>query len=244
MLVVLKTKAHGNGSMPRFEAIVWDLDGTLVDTAPDLATTLNTILDQHRIAPLPLSMVRPLVGNGAKKMLERGFEASGEHIDDAQLDILFHQFIQIYSVCATQQSQPYPQIVETLEQFRRMNIPMGVCTNKPEGLSRQILDGLGLSEYFSSLVGGDTLPTHKPDPQPLLRCLDELATAPRDGLMVGDSAVDVGAARAAGVAVAVVPWGYRYQPVEDLGADFILHDLGKLRKLMAYGSGQSQFTKM
>jgi len=125
-----------------------------------------------------------------------------------------------------------------------MNIPMGVCTNKPEDLSRQILDGLDLSGFFSSIIGGDSTPTRKPDPQPLLRCLDELATAPQAGLMIGDSAVDVDAARAAGVTVAVVPWGYRTQAVEDLGADFVLHDLKTLPSLFDTVTGRAQSIKI
>jgi len=113
-----------------------------------------------------------------------------------------------------------------------MNIPMGVCTNKPEAISRHILDSLNLSAYFSSLIGGDTTSARKPDPLPLLTCLRELATAPEAGLMIGDSAVDVNTARAAGVTVGVVPWGYRPVPAEDLGADFVLQELSNLTELL------------
>lgn len=223
------------GGNERLKAIVWDLDGTLVDTAPDLALALNTILAQNGIAGLSLDTVRPLVGKGAKKLIERGFRTVGVQPGAAQLEKLFHQFIKVYTNCATDNSQPFPRIVETLQQIRELDVPMGVCTNKPEALSRQILEGLGLAGFFSSVIGGDTTSTSKPDPQSLLRCLQELASEPSTSLMIGDSAVDVDAARAAGVAVCVVPWGYRTVSVASLGADFILEDLGKLPKLITSG---------
>ena len=109
-----------------------------------------------------------------------------------------------------------------------MNIPMGVCTNKPEAFSLQILEGLGLSGYFSSVVGGDSTSARKPDPEPVLTCLRGLVSAPVSSLMIGDSVHDVHAAHAAGVVIGVVPWGYRSAPVEELGADFVLHDLAAL----------------
>ena len=105
---------------------------------------------------------------------------------------------------------------------------MGVCTNKPEAFTKQILEGLDLAKYFSSVVGGDTTSTRKPDPQPVLACLRGLVSEPVSSLMIGDSVHDVHAAHAAGVTVAVVPWGYRSAPVEELGADFVLHDIAAL----------------
>jgi phosphoglycolate phosphatase len=109
---------------------------------------------------------------------------------------------------------------------------MGVCTNKPEVFSRQILEGLGLSGFFSSVIGGDSTRARKPDPEPVRACLRGLVSEPSSSLMIGDSEHDVQAARAAGVAIGVVPWGYRSAPVEDLGADFVLHDLAGLTGLI------------
>lgn len=218
--------------MLRTESIVWDLDGTLVDSAPDLASALNTVLDMRGFANHSLETIRTMIGNGVPKLIERGFNAIGMRLDANQLEQLIPIFVSVYSDCAVEQTRPYPQIVETLEQLQAMNIPMGVCTNKPEALSRQILEGLGLSKYFSSVVGGDTTSTRKPDPQPLLQCLGDLRTEPQAGMMIGDSIVDVDAARAAGVAVAVVPWGYRTQAIETLGADFILEDLAELQNFV------------
>ena len=214
--------------MLRAEAIVWDLDGTLVDSAPDLASALNTVLDKRGFAPHSLATVRTMIGNGVPKLVERGFNAIGIRPEPAQLDELVTIFVKEYSACATRQTRPYPQVVGTLQQFQAMNLPMGVCTNKPEALSRQILEDLDLSQFFSSVVGGDTTDARKPDPQPLLTCLRNLATGPASSLMIGDSVHDVHAARAAGVLVGVVPWGYRSAPVAELGADFVIHELADL----------------
>ena len=213
-------------------AIVWDLDGTLVDSAPDLASALNTVLDMRGFFTLSINEVRAMIGNGVPKLVERGFNAVGVRLDTDQLDELVAIFAKQYAACATERTRPYPHIVETLEEIHAMNIPMGVCTNKPEAFTRQILEGLGLATYFSSMVGGDTTSTRKPDPQPVLACLRGLVSEPASSLMIGDSVHDVHAAHAAGVTIGVVPWGYRSAPVEELGADFVLHDLSVLPGLI------------
>ena len=216
----------------RPSAIVWDLDGTLVDSAPDLATALNSVLDMRGFFTLSVNEVRTMIGNGVPKLVQRGFNAVGVRPEPAQLDELVTIFAREYAACATQRTRPYPHVVETLETFREMNIPMGVCTNKPESFTRQILAGLGLAAFFSSVIGGDTTSTRKPDPQPVLACIRGLASAPGSSLMIGDSVHDVHAAHAAGVVVGVVPWGYRSAPVEELGADFVVHDLAGFARMI------------
>ncbi len=213
-------------------AIVWDLDGTLVDSAPDLASALNTVLDKRGFFSHSIDVVRTMIGNGVPKLVERGFNAVGMRLEPTQLDELVAMFVKEYRACAIDQTRPYPGIVEALQKIQAMNIPMGVCTNKPEGLTTQILEGLGLATYFSSVVGGDTTSTRKPDPQPVLACLRGLVSEPASSLMIGDSIHDVHAAHAAGVVVGVVPWGYRSAPVEELGADFVLRDLAGLPGLI------------
>lgn len=205
-------------------AIVWDLDGTLVDSAPDLASALNTVLDMRGFFTHSIDKVRTMIGNGVPKLVERGFNAVGVRPDPAQLDELVAVFAKEYKACATDNTRPYSGVVETLQEIHNMNIPMGVCTNKPEAFTRQILEGLGLSGFFSSVIGGDSTSARKPDPQPVLACLRGLVSEPESSLMIGDSIHDVHAAQAAGVVVGVVPWGYRSAPVEELGADFVLSD--------------------
>ena len=219
-------------SVLRPEAIVWDLDGTLVDSAPDLASALNTLLDKRGFAGHSLATVRTMIGNGVPKLVERGFNAIGVRLESVQLDELVAMFVKEYRACATDRTRPFPNVVTTLVNIRELDIPMGVCTNKPEALSRQILDDLGLSAYFQSVIGGDSTGKRKPDPLPLLTCLQELDSKPEASLMIGDSVHDVHAAHAAGVFVGVVPWGYRSTPVEDLGADFIIKDLASLSELL------------
>jgi phosphoglycolate phosphatase len=209
-------------------AIVWDLDGTLVDSAPDLAWALNTVLDKRGFFTHSIDTVRTMIGNGVPKLVERGFNAIGVRPDPEQLDELIAVFVKEYKACATDSTRPYPGVVEALQEIQSMNIPMGVCTNKPEAFTRQILEGLGLSGYFSSVVGGDSTSARKPDPEPVLACLRGLVSEPASSLMIGDSVHDVHAAHAAGVPIGVVPWGYRSAPVEDLGADFVVRDLAVL----------------
>ena len=229
------TLTERGGQMSKVEAIVWDLDGTLVDSAPDLATALNAVLDKRGFFTHSLETVRGMIGAGVPKLVERGFNAVGVRLDAAQLDELVSLFKLEYRACATDNTRPYPDIVETLKTLQTMGIPMGVCTNKPEAFTRQILEGLGLSGFFSSVVGGDTTSQRKPDPLPLLTCLKGLETEPASSLMIGDSIHDVHAAHAAGVYIGVVPWGYRTAPVEDLGADFVVRDLARLPELILAG---------
>jgi phosphoglycolate phosphatase len=213
-------------------AIVWDLDGTLVDSAPDLASALNTVLDQRGFFTLSVEQVRKMIGNGVPKLVERGFNAVGIRPDTAQLEELIAIFVREYKACATDNTRPYPGVVEVLQELHAMSIPMGVCTNKPETFTRQILQGLGLSGFFSSVIGGDSTNTRKPEPEPVLACLRGLVAEPASSLMIGDSVHDVHAAHAAGITIGVVPWGYRSAPVEELGADFVLHDLSGLARLI------------
>ena len=220
-------------------AIVWDLDGTLVDSAPDLASALNTVLDKRGFFTHSVDTVRTMIGNGVPKLVERGFNAVGVRPDPEQLDELIAVFVKEYKACATDNTRPYPGVVEALQEIQSMNIPMGVCTNKPEAFTKQILEGLGLSGYFSSVVGGDSTSARKPDPEPVLACLHGLVAEPASSLMIGDSVHDVHAARAAGVTIGVVPWGYRSAPVEELGADFVLHDLAGLPGMIR-DAGQAQ----
>ena len=220
-------------------AIVWDLDGTLVDSAPDLASALNTVLDMRGFFTLSITEIRKMIGNGVPKLVERGFNAVGVRPDPTQLDELVAMFAKEYKACATDNTRPYPGVVEVLQEIHNMNIPMGVCTNKPEAFTSQILEDLGLAGYFSSVVGGDSTSARKPDPEPVLACLRGLVTEPASSLMIGDSVHDVHAAHAAGVYIGVVPWGYRSAPVEELGADFVLHDLAGLPGLIR-DAGQVQ----
>ena len=197
-------------------AVVWDLDGTLVESAPDLANALNRLLAEHSLPQHTVDEVRLMIGAGVPTLLERGFKKAGLHLNEAERDALAPRFMAFYLACATDNTHLVPGARYVLDRMHRAGMPQGLCTNKPEGVTRDILDTLGISHYFGSVIGGDSTSGKKPDPTPLLACLDELGVSPSDAVMVGDSAADTGAARAAGVYAIVVPNGYTGEPPEAL----------------------------
>ena len=213
-------------------AIVWDLDGTLVDSAPDLASALNTLLIEQGQHTHSVDNVRPMIGHGVAKLVERGFRAAGAPLDEASLEKLMPRFMEIYTACATEQTHLIRGARSVLEHFYHAGVKQGICTNKPEGVSRQILQSLDIAGFFNSVIGGDSTAARKPDPLPLETCLGELGVNAVDALMIGDSGADVGAAKAAGVPVALVPDGYTGEPAESLGADYVVESLAKIKEII------------
>ncbi|MFC1689941.1 phosphoglycolate phosphatase [Pseudomonadota bacterium] len=203
-------------------AIVWDLDGTLVDSAPDLANALNSLLTEKGKRTHTVDRVRPMIGAGVGKLIERGFRAAGESLDESGIEALLPQFMEFYTACATQQTALNPDARFVLEHFYNAGIPQGLCTNKPIGVTKLILDALDISGFFGSVVGGDSTSQRKPHPLPLLTCIEEMSARPDDTVMIGDSGADVGAARAADVPVILVPDGYTGVPAVSLGADYVV----------------------
>lgn len=219
-------------SLARFArpaAVVFDLDGTLVDTAPDLCGTLNKLLVEHGRPAISLPDIRPMIGDGAAKMVERGFGATGGLPDD--LTVLVRRFIELYEADIADESRPFPHVVDTLERMRAAGIRLGVCTNKLTGMSQRLLDALDLSRYFDVLVGGD-VPARKPDPRHVLMTVEKLGASTADALMVGDSLNDVAAAKAARVNVVAVTFGYTTTPVVELGADAVIDSFSELPPLI------------
>jgi phosphoglycolate phosphatase len=209
-------------------AIVWDLDGTLVDSAQDLTTALNSLLNEQGQQGHPVANVRPMIGAGVAKLIERGFRAARAPLDEAARDALVPRFMEIYTACATESTALIPHAREVLDYFYHAGIKQGLCTNKPFSVTQQILNALDISGFFGSVVGGDSTSMRKPHPLPLLTCLEELETHPDDAMMVGDSGADVGAARAAKVQVILVPDGYTGVPAVSLGADYVVGDLADI----------------
>tara|TARA_Y100001934_G_C12157651_1_gene680411 strand:+ start:243 stop:914 length:672 start_codon:yes stop_codon:yes gene_type:complete len=211
--------------------LLFDLDGTLVDTAPDLVATLNTILTRRNRATMPLEAVVKLVGDGARALLDSGFRETGDPAED--LDTLFAEFIDIYIANATKHSQPFPGVVEALEKFRAAGHRMAVCTNKPQAPSEAILHDLGLMQFFDAVVGGDRLAVRKPDPRHLLETLSLMDAAGRRAIMVGDSYNDVVSAREAGMPVVVVSYGYTTTPPTELGGDVLVDRFAEIPAAVA-----------
>ena len=202
-------------------AVVWDLDGTLVESAPDLAAALNSVLGARGLPAHSVAAVRLMIGAGVPKLIERGFRAANARLSQAELEDIVPEFMEIYSACATRNTYLIDHARETLELMKQAGVTQGLCTNKPIAVTRKILAALDIDQYFGSVVGGDSTSGRKPDPLPLQTCIDNLSAAPSETVMVGDSGADVGAARAAGVPVIIVPDGYTGVPPDELGADGI-----------------------
>jgi len=200
--------------------LLFDLDGTLVDTAPDLVATLNKILAKHDRAPMTLESVKKLIGDGARALLERGFEATGAPASG--LDALMADFIDIYVAASTVHSRPYNGVVDALESFAATGYRMAVCTNKPQAPSETILHEFDLMRFFDTVVGGDRFPVRKPHAQHLLGALELMDAINHPAIMVGDSYNDVASARNAGMPVIVVSYGYTTIPPVDLGGDILV----------------------
>jgi len=219
---------ESNTAPPYPVAIIWDLDGTLVESAPDLTAALNTLLNEQGQQGHTVANVRPMIGAGVAKLIERGFRAAGSPLDDAEVEDLVPRFMDIYSACATENTRLVPHARDVLNHFYHAGIKQGLCTNKPLAVTREIVNALDINGFFGSIVGGDSTSLKKPHPLPLLTCLDELETRPEDAVMIGDSGADVGAARAARVPVILVPDGYTGVPAVSLGADYVVGNLADI----------------
>jgi phosphoglycolate phosphatase len=189
-------------------AVVFDLDGTLVNTAPDLWAATNHVLTAHGRREVSLDDVYEMVGHGAKRLIERGFERTGDPVAEDKVDALFRQFIDYYSANITTRSEPYPGVLDLLDELRARGVGMAVCTNKLEALSRKLISGLAIDHYFSGIVGPDTTGIGKPDPRPLHAAISAAGSEPQNAVMVGDSATDIRTAQAAGIPVIAVSFGY------------------------------------
>jgi phosphoglycolate phosphatase len=222
--------------LPFPRAILFDLDGTLVDSAPDIASATNQFLAGRGLPPLSLEQVTAMIGNGTRKLVERALAASGTPVAGAALDAAYDEMMPIYSRHAVLLTRPMPGALETLAHFHRLGVGLGVVTNKPQIAAREVLLHFGLADCLGAIVGGDAVSNVKPAPDGLLLALDRLHVALRDAIMVGDSASDVGAARAAGMPAVLIRGGYTQVPVDQLGADLVCDSLLDLPA--AFGSGR------
>ncbi len=208
--------------------LIFDLDGTLVDSAPDLAAALNGLLGELGKPPLAENTVRAMVGDGAGVLVQRGLAASG--LGDADQPSALKRFLALYRDCLIDKTRAYPAVEETLEQLMAAGHRLGVCTNKPYDPTQRILKALQLDRFFGAVIGGDSLPQRKPDPEPLLAAIEQLGGTAKSAVMIGDSANDVLCARAARVTAILIPSDYG-NPAED--ADVKLARFGELPAALA-----------
>ncbi|MHB8529214.1 MAG: phosphoglycolate phosphatase [Caulobacteraceae bacterium] len=223
-------------------SVIFDLDGTLVDTAADLVGTLNSLLAEEGVAPLPLAQARPMIGRGARVLIARGYAAAGLVVDETRAPALLERFIAAYRERIAVESVAFEGAGAALGQLAAAGARLAVCTNKPTGLSLDLLAKLDLLAYFTAVVGPEFTPAPKPDPRHLLAAIARTAGRADRAVMVGDSAADAAAARAAGTALVLTSFGYSETPAADLAPDALLDKFADLPRvcidlLQPVGSG-------
>jgi len=208
--------------------IVFDLDGTLIDTAPDLLASLNHCLAAEGMAPVQASELLRFVGMGARVMIQRAFAASQRDLDEATLARLMEVFLEHYATGMPGKSAPYPGLLATLDRFEQSGYVMAICTNKLERLSLTLLDRLELSPRFAAICGADTFAFRKPDPRHLVETILKAGGDPARALMVGDSRTDIDTAKAAGIPVVAVDFGYTDRHVREFEPSHIISHYDEL----------------
>jgi len=209
--------------------LVFDLDGTLAETAPDIMATLNHLLVREGLAALPVSAARNLVGAGARALLERGFKAAGEPLGPERLEALFQDFFVHYLDHVADSSHLFEGAEAALRQCREEGFALAVCTNKPEPHSRVLIEKLGALPLFDAIAGRETFAFCKPDPRHITETIRLAGGDPARSIMVGDSRTDVDAARGAGIPVIGVTFGYTDTPMQELAPDRIISHFDELR---------------
>jgi phosphoglycolate phosphatase len=208
--------------------VVFDLDGTLIDTAPDLLRALDVVLAAEGVTAPPFEEMRLMVGHGARALITRAAAANDIVWADDKLDRLTENFVAVYAADIARDSRPFPNCVEALDALTAAGATLAVCTNKRTGLSVQLLQQLGLADRFAAIVGADSVPARKPSPEHLRATVAAAGGDMRRAIMIGDGVPDVGAAKAAGAPVIGVRFGYCEEGIDTLGADLAIDDFSEL----------------
>jgi phosphoglycolate phosphatase len=208
--------------------LVFDLDGTLVDTAPDLIDTLNFTLIQHDLPAVRFDAARPLIGGGARGMIERALAAEGRDCSLAEVDTLYSAFVAHYAEHIADRSRPFAAVEPVLDRLAAAGHRLAVCTNKLERLATRLLEALGLDRRFAAICGQDTFGIQKPNPQMFRATVMRAGGEPRRAVMIGDSPTDVRTARAAAVPIVAVDFGYTDVPIASLRPDRVISSFAQL----------------
>ena len=208
--------------------IVYDLDGTLADTAEDLVATLNWLLGREGLQPLPVESAGSLVGAGARALIKRGFAASGRTPNSQTTERLFADYLEHYNAHIVERTRLYPGVDKALAAFSRAGWRQAVCTNKVESSAKLLIAKLGIADRFAFICGQDTFGIGKPDAAPLLKTIAAAGGVSERAIMIGDSGTDIKTARAAGVRVIAVDFGYTDVPVKELGPDRVIAHFDQL----------------
>lgn len=214
----------------RFRTVAFDLDGTIADTAPDLASALNAALVPLGRDPVDLETVRSLIGHGTLAMLRKGLTVTGG-CDDALLEAGYPVLMRHYEAHICDLTRPYPGVEDAFDALTEQGVSLALCTNKPSALTHRLVEALGWSSRFAAIVGGDTLPVCKPDPAPLHLAIERAGGGP--AAIVGNSSVDIATAKAAGVPSIAVSFGFADKPPRELGADRVIDAYAELLGALA-----------
>lgn len=218
---------------PRRSVLVCDLDGTLIDSVPDLAAAVNALLTELERPPLEQAAVARMVGDGVAKLVERALAARGLTPDPETFSKYLARYRTLYDRTLMNETRPYPGATETLKALRQTGWRLAICTNKPEAPTRTILEALDLDALFEAVAGGDSYPVRKPDPGHILALLAGMGATPAEALMLGDGVNDIAAAHAAGLPVIAVAHGYGTVPARELGADVVIERFAALPQALA-----------
>jgi phosphoglycolate phosphatase len=210
--------------------VVFDLDGTLVDTAPDIINALNYVLGREGLPAVPVHSARKAIGAGARRLIERGLELEGRSMGPDDITRLTHDFIDHYAAHIADASRPFEGLEAALDDLSARGYRFAVCTNKLERLSKLLLDRLGLSSRFSAICGADTFGVSKPDPVILKQTIARAGGHLSAAIMVGDAGPDIGVARRAGIPVIGVEFGYTEVPIAELKPDRLIGHMRELPK--------------
>ena len=213
--------------------IVFDLDGTLIDTAPDLIDTLNIILAHHDVAPVAFDEARPMIGAGVKPLLQRALASKDVRLPPEEIDRLFAEYLDVYAGHIADRSRPFPGLEQALDALSAQGCRLAVCTNKLEWLSVKLLKQLRLAQRFAAICGQDTFTMRKPDPDMLRLTIARAGGDTGHAVMVGDSMTDVATARAAAIPVIAVDFGYTDKLPGELGADRLISHFDMLPEAVA-----------
>lgn len=230
-MLLKDTDIAGKAAAHRWPALIFDLDGTLVDSAPQIKESLNHALAMVNRPPLDQATVISMIGDGVPTLTARAFAATGGRNAEKEAGVIteFHHHYQQTG----HSSKAYPRVVETLEALYRKKYRLGLCTNKSMAGTKLVLKTLGIDALFSAVIAGDTLPVRKPHPEPLLEAIRQLGYEARQAIYIGDGPVDVATAKAAHVRMVAVSYGYPRMPPEDLGAEYLINDMANLPPLLA-----------
>lgn len=217
----------------RFDTVIYDLDGTLIDSARDMCVAVSRVLADHGLPPISDEDARLFMGEGSKVTMRRAFAKGGRTLSDEEASAVTAAFVRYYEADPVRYTTAFEGVAEVVARFDRMGLKQGVCTNKFETPSRMILSALNLMPPIADVAGADTFPVRKPDPGHILMLLDRIGGRRDRAVMIGDSVHDVAAAHAAGLPAVLVSWGYTARPASELGADAVIERFDALPRALS-----------